>query len=73
MTMTTIKVPSELRDVLKAQAKEHGRSIGSHLQVLAGLEARRGRLARMRKAMETNPPDAEYTADASDWQGPAWS
>lgn len=73
MTMTTIKVPSEVRDVLKSQAREHGRTLGDHLTFLAAEEARRQRFVELRRAMAESPPDEAYRRDALGWQSDAWS
>ena len=73
MTVTTIKVPSELRDVLKQQARGHGRTLSAHLQALALAETRRQRAEAMKIAMEENPPDDEYFAETEEWLGAGWS
>ena len=73
MTSTTIKVDAELRDVLKKQARAHGRTLGEHLRVLAAADERRGRLAAMREAMTESPPDEDYREDAREWQSEVWS
>lgn len=73
MTVTTIKVTAELRDVLKTQARAHGRTLGDHLQALADAENRRSRMRAMRDAMAANPPDEAYYAEAREWQSDAWN
>lgn len=73
MTVTTIKVPTDLRDVLKEQASLHGRTLGDHLKALADAQAREDRWAELRRAMAENPIDDEYIEAASNWQSDAWS
>lgn len=73
MTSTTIKVDRELRDLLKKQARAHGRTLGEHLEALAAAESRRERLAAMKAAMVETPPDDDYLADAQRWQSERWS
>ena len=73
MTITTIKVPSELRDVLKRQARGRGRTLSAHLQALAAAETRRERAEAMKAAMERNPPDDDYFAEAEEWLGAGWN
>lgn len=73
MTVTTIKVPSDLRDGLKEQAHAEGRTLGDHLRFLMEQEERRRRFAAVREAMRRNPPDEEYRADLGDWQSDAWT
>ena len=70
---TTIKVDRELRDVLKKQARAHGRTLGEHLASLAEAEEHRERLAAMRAAMAANPPDDVYRDEARSWQSDEWS
>ena len=53
---TTIKVSIELRDRLKAQAAEHGRTLGEHLAGLADRADREARLARLRRQIAATPP-----------------
>ena len=73
MTLTTIKVESQLRDVLKKQAQLHGRTLGEHLEALAAAEERRARIAAMREAMQQQPPDESYREQSRTWQSDAWS
>ncbi|MGC5616820.1 hypothetical protein [Georgenia sp. Z1491] len=70
---TTIKVTSDLRDTLKAQAAARGRTLGEHLAALAEEEARRQRYARVREAMAANPPDQDYLDEVREWQSDAWT
>jgi hypothetical protein len=66
---TTIKVPNELRDRLKVQAAEHGRTIGEHLGVLADEADRRARFARLRAQISATPPEsrASYLEEIRVW------
>lgn len=73
MTLTTIKVPSELRDVLKAQAGLHGRTLGEHLQKLADAQARHDRWEQLRRAVAEHPVDDDYANEAHEWQSDSWS
>lgn len=73
MTVTTIKVSRELRDLLKAQAAARHRTLGEHLEALARDEARHERFAAVREAMHRVPPDEEYLRDSLEWQSDAWS
>lgn len=73
MTATTIKVSTELRDRLKAQAAARHRTLGEHLEALLEEELRRERFRLQRAAMSATPPDDEYTREARDWQSDAWS
>ncbi len=72
MTATTIKVSSELRDRLKAEAARQGHTLAEHLEMLLDQEARRQRLNRPREQMAKNPPDVHYIGDATEWQGDQW-
>lgn len=73
MTLTTIKVPAELRDVLKSQAGATGATLAEHLEHLAAQEARRRRHAELERAVAANPPDEEYLREAATWQSDAWT
>ena len=73
MTVTTIKVDSSVRDVLKAQAAERGRTLGEHLSALAESEAQALRFLRLREAMRVTPPDEAYRREAEEWGSDAWS
>jgi plasmid stability protein len=65
--MTTIRVETEVRDRLAAQAAAHGRSLGAELRAMLdemmwqGIEAGYRRLAESRKEW------AAYQAEASEW------
>jgi plasmid stability protein len=67
MAMTTIRVETEVRERLAAQAAAHGRSLGAELRAMLdemmwqGIEAGYRRLAERREDM------AEYQAEAAGW------
>ena len=67
---TTIKVSTELRDRLKAQAARAGRTLGAHLSVLADAADRQERLAHLKVAIaETSRGNAEsYAAETRAWE-----
>jgi hypothetical protein len=48
---TTIKVTVEVRDRLKQQARQAHRTLGQHLEHLAGLGEREARMVSLRDAM----------------------
>ncbi|WP_455424306.1 hypothetical protein [Arthrobacter woluwensis] len=67
---TTIKVSSELRDRLKAQASRDGVTLSAHLQHLADFEDRRRRMESLRAAIAATGP-AEWSSwveESSDWE-----
>lgn len=68
MTATTIKVDTALRDRLKAQAAEEGRTLGEHLTALAEREDRRRRMAALREAIAATPASSmqEYRAEVAE-------
>lgn len=70
---TTIKVSSELRDRLKAQASAEGRTIGEHLAALADRAEREDRFARLRRQIAATPaPErAGYLAELGAWDSTA--
>lgn len=69
MTMTTIKVSTETRDRLKAQAAASRVSLGEHLSRLAEAADRGLRFEAMRRAIDATPPDAltAYSAETDEW------
>jgi len=70
---TTIKVTTELRDRLKAQAGEHGRTIGEHLAVLADAAERTARFARLRSQIAATPTHlrTSYDDETAAWDATA--
>lgn len=66
---TTIKVSNEVRDRLKGQAALAHRTLGQHLEHLAGLGEREARMGALRAAMrDTSPEDlASWREETSAW------
>lgn len=66
---TTIKVSNEVRDRLKAQAAVAHRTLGAHLEHLAGLGEREVRMQRLRDAIAATTPAAleSYREEAREW------
>ena len=66
---TTIKVSTEVRDRLKAQAQRAHRTLGEHLSVLADLGDRQQRFDALREAIAATPPEVleEYQAEVRTW------
>ena len=66
---TTVKVTTELRDRLKAQAAARGRTIGEHLAVLADDADRHDRFSRLRQQVAATPPElrASYLDELAAW------
>jgi len=66
---TTIKVSTELRDRLKLQAAEQGRTIGAHLAALADDADRAGRFARLRQQVAATPAALQtgYSDETAAW------
>jgi hypothetical protein len=66
---TTIKVSTEVRDRLKAQAQRAHRTLGEHLLVLADLGDRQQRFDALREAIAATPPEVleEYQAEVRTW------
>jgi hypothetical protein len=66
---TTIKVSSDVRDRLKAQAAAAHRTLGEHLAHLADLGERAERFERLRGAIDATPPAvmADYLAETRAW------
>lgn len=69
MTMTTIKVSTETRDRLKAQASATHVSLGEHLTRLAEAADRGLRYEALRAAIAATPADAwaSYEAETNEW------
>lgn len=66
---TTIKVSTEVRDRLKAQATAAQRTLGEHLAHLADLGDRQNRFAALRAAIDATPQQtmASYHAEVREW------
>jgi hypothetical protein len=69
MTSTTIKVSTETRDRLKAQASAAHVSLGEHLSRLASAADRGLRFEAVRAAIGATPPEllVDFAADADEW------
>lgn len=67
--ITTIKVPSEVRDRLKIQAALAHRTLGKHLEYLTELGERDARIASLRAAIAATPPEelASYREETRTW------
>jgi hypothetical protein len=66
---TTIKVPNEVRDQLKQQAARARRTLGQHLEHLAGLGEREARISELREAVRATSAEdlASYREEARAW------
>lgn len=66
---TTIKVSTELRDRLKAQAAAERLTLGEHLERLAELDDRRRRLEALGFAIRATPPERleSYRDETAAW------
>ncbi len=66
---TTIKVSNEVRDRLKGQAALAHRTLGQHLEYLAGLGEREARMAGLRAAIRATSPEdlASYREETGVW------
>ena len=69
MPATTIKVPSELRDRLNAEARRGNTTVAAVIEALIAERERAERFAAMREAMNgTSRSDAEsYGRESSAW------
>ncbi len=69
MTMTTIKLSSDVRDRLKLQASAAHRTLGEHLAHLAELGDRAERFDALEAAIVATPADAmqSYRAEVAQW------
>lgn len=67
MTATTIKISSELRDQLNAEARRRGTTAGSVVEALWTDWQREQRFAAIREAMATAGPEgvASYTEETA--------
>jgi hypothetical protein len=66
---TTIKVSNDVRDRLKRQAGLAHRTLGQHLEYLAGLGEREARMASLRAALDAASAEdrASYQAETRAW------
>ena len=72
MTMVNIVVDAEVKDELSRLADERGISVDAVIRELLALERRDDRFTKLRKAMESNPPDGSYLAELRGWESEAW-
>ena len=70
MTLTTIKVSPEVRDLLKEQATAEHRTLGEHLRYLASLADKQKRFERLRAEIDATPADdlASYRQETTWWE-----
>jgi hypothetical protein len=66
---TTIKVSNVVRDRLKGQAGQAGRTLGQHLEYLAGFGEREARMTTLRAAVQATSAEdiASYRDETSAW------
>lgn len=69
MSLTTIKVDSELRDRLKAEAAREGVPVGRVIESLLEDRARARRFAELKAAMAATPPGQRrsHEDETADW------
>lgn len=70
MTITTLKVHSEVRDRIKAVARREGVTVGKLLEDLVAIREREQRfadIAQARNAMSTADTDS-YKAETAQWE-----
>jgi hypothetical protein len=65
--ITTIKVPKYIRDYIKKSAEKHDNTIAEYLEIVLKKDERDKRIARLRREMCKNPPDATYFAEVDRW------
>ncbi len=67
---TTIKVTTDVRDRLKAQAAGAHRTLGEHLAHLADLGDRQDRFDRLREAIAATPAEQmeSYRDEVAAWE-----
>lgn len=70
-SLTTIKVPGEVRDRLKAQAGAAGQTLGQYLADVADQAERQQRFRRLKEQMAaTRPADREsWARESAEWEG----
>jgi hypothetical protein len=70
MAAITIRVPAQVRDLLKEQAARAHRTLAEHVAHLAELEERRERFWSMQAAIATTSDEvmAAYRAEALAWE-----
>lgn len=70
MAATTIKVSSELRDRLNAEARRAGTTAAGVIEALIAERERSERFQAMREAIAATTPEnlAEYPEEVAEWQ-----
>ncbi|GAB3198048.1 hypothetical protein GCM10027062_11320 [Nocardioides hungaricus] len=63
MALTTLKVPTELRDRIAGEARREEKTIAAFLAGLVDQWERARREEALRDAIAASPPDAEYWSD----------
>lgn len=68
--LTTIKVPAQVRDRLKAQASGAGMTLGEYLEDLAGRADRAERFRRLKEQIAATDPAqrSSWQREASAWE-----
>ena len=72
MVMVSIPVETGVKDDLCRLADERGISVDTVVRELLARERRDDRFTKLRKAMESNPPDDSYLAELRGWESEAW-
>ena len=72
MTMLNVVVDAEVKDELSRLADERGISVDAMVLELLAHARCDERFAKLRKAMESNPPDDSYVAELRDWESGVW-
>jgi hypothetical protein len=69
MTLTTIKVTTEVRDLLKEQAAAEHRTLGEQIEYLVERGERARRFERLRQEIAATPPElmASYREETAWW------
>lgn len=69
MPVTTIKVDSRLRDLLTAEARREGVTVGRVLEAMLEERARARRFAELKAAMAATPADLQqsYARETDGW------
>lgn len=72
MVMVSISVETGVKEALCRLADERGISVDAVVRELLARACRDERFTKLRKAMESNPPDDSYLAELRDWESEAW-
>jgi Ni/Co efflux regulator RcnB len=70
MTLTTIKVTKQTRDLLKAQADAANQTLGEYLAQLARSADRQSRFTALREAIagSSKAQQDSYAAETAEWE-----